>query len=104
MPANQNEGRLTGWLCLSTGAYFAAAALSCAASLYGITDFPDDHRGEWAPITVPLLILLAVASGIFGWRRLARFRYRPWQIAAAAVGVLAMSLLWLTWRFAHAAA
>ena len=100
----QLQGKITGWLCLAAGAYFAAAALSGAASMYGFTDFPDDRRGEWASITVPLLLLLAGVVGAFGWRRLARLSYRPWQIAVAAAILLAASLLWLSWRFAYAAA
>lgn len=99
----QTQGKVISWLCLAAASYLAAAALSGAASMYGLTVFPNDHRGEWGAITVPILLLLAIALGTFGFGRLVRV-YRPWLITIVAIALVAASFLWLSWRFAHAAA
>ncbi len=97
------KGKFIGWLCLAAASYLAAAALSGAASTYGLTDFPNDRRGEWGPIIVPILSLLSVALGAASIRRLAR-AYRTWHIVVVAAALTGASLLWLSWQFAHAAA
>jgi amino acid transporter len=94
----------TGWLCLTAALYVFAAALSAAAEMFGLTNFPNDHRGEWALVVVPILLLLSGLFSILGIRRLKRFpMYTPGRIIVTAAVLVVVFLLWFSWLFSHRA-
>ena len=96
---------LFGWLFVAVSSYILGAVLSNIASSYGVTNFPNDRRGEWAPVVIPMMLLLSGGLGILGYRRLTRPPGRAhWQILAVALTVTGASFCWITWRFANAAA
>lgn len=68
MEALPPDRKLAGGLCVAAAASLVGAALSGAASSFGVTDFPDDRRGEWAPRVVPLMTVMSLLLGFAGVR------------------------------------
>ena len=72
--------------------------------MFGFTNFPNDHRGEWAILVAPIMLLLSAALGFIGLRRLTRPpKVARWQILLVALAVTGASFIWVTWQFANAA-
>ncbi|QSX79366.1 hypothetical protein [Agrilutibacter solisilvae] len=89
------------WLLLFAGSYALGAGLSGFASTFGITDFPNDRRGEWGLIATPIVLAIALAIGLWPFRYLLQ-RTPRWFLLLATVLATSVSFAWITWRFATA--
>ncbi len=96
--------RPIGWLLVAVAAYLMGAALSGSASLLGMTEFPNDRRGEWAPLVIPALTAFSLLLGLIGAWILVRSACRLWHIFVITALLAGITIFWLSWRFGYAAA
>jgi uncharacterized membrane protein HdeD (DUF308 family) len=94
---------IVGWLFLAGASYMLGATLSGIASMVGITDFPNDHRGEWSLLTMPVSAILSIAIGYFSIRSLLRQRFSLPVISIISGALTALSAIFVTSVFASAA-
>lgn len=88
------------WPLLAIASFALGLAASDTAATLGITNFSHDHRGEWGAIIAPLLMLFALAVGLWPYRHLSR-NYKSAIPALVAVTIAVVSCAWVTWRFAR---
>ncbi len=87
---------------LIAGCYAMGAALSGGLAVFGLTNFPNDRRGEWGPIVLPLVALLALLFGGAGFWILRRLD-SPSRVEIGLGSVIAVigSFAWITWQFSR---
>lgn len=85
---------LPSWLALAVAGYFLGVGLSGFAATFGITDFPNDHRGEWGLLTFPILVAISCLLGFFSLRSLLRHRYSAWAVALVGGSLVLVTLHW----------
>lgn len=90
------------WPLLAVASFALGVAVSDAAATLGITNFAQDHRGEWGLIITPILTLFAFASGVWPYRYLRR-NLKNTAPVVAAITITVLSCAWITWHFARGA-
>ena len=75
------QGAPLSWISVVAGAYLLGVALSGAVSAFGVTVFPDDRRGEWSTVVLPVLLFGSAALTAIGYRQLTRSGHNgTWKV------------------------
>lgn len=81
-------------------AVLLGAGISGVLAAYGVSDFANDRRGEWAPMTAPICVGAGLLlCGFDAQRLIGSHGYTRWKLGLATVIVVCVSCVWCTWRF-----